>query len=609
MAADKYLVDGFYQFSGLVSGIFGDACDFAIQSDSGDIISTNPDLEMILSSSNNLESDFNVVNITSTNLNNRRVYSASIENVLGNRLVLSVSVVEDRLSSFQAYNSEQFSSFVLSLVALFNDNYCMSKELDSMAKELSDRYEELNLVYESETIVKNKSHILLSMQEIMEGCVSHVDVDAAIIFIPGKKIHIKHIQPGPINKVTDNYAHLVETTYSIVRQTSDVLIVNNSNESMSYMNGVPAKIMATPISSTDKDIDGVLVVIRNDAAEDFSNSDRNIIAAMSKKISQVIHQNYDYLTGMLNRSSFESRLADVIKHDCFMNTEHILMNIDLDNFQLINDEYGHDVGDDLIRAVSESIKLHVRDTDVISRLFGDEFGVLLCRCPRDTGLRIATKINKSIRNIKLDVDGGLIEISATIGMVVVNDQTARLENAITDAEVAKVAAKEQGKNRVMLFDKGDSELELRKTKMKWVGRLRDALRNDKFVLFAQPIISLTDHDNEDHVEILLRLQGDDGGFCSPLEFIPAAESYHLMPDIDRWVVKNAFELISKYESEITGHRLMLSINLSGQSFCSHKFTDYIIQQLESSTISPDRVCFEVTESSAIANLGEAIKFI
>ncbi|MEB0120458.1 EAL domain-containing protein [Pseudomonas sp. CCI1.2] len=322
---------------------------------------------------------------------------------------------------------------------------------------------------------------------------------------------------------------------------------------------------------------------------------------------------HDALTGLVNRREFEFRLEQALNNLSRQSGRHTLMFLDLDQFKLVNDTSGHAAGDELLRHICALLQQGLREGDTLARLGGDEFGILLKNCPPDAAQKIAESLRQTVQSLHFVWKGRPFVTTVSIGLVNISQSPATLEGSLRAADMACYMAKEKGRNRVQVYHADDSELSIRVGEMAWIQRLHMALEENRFCLYSQEIASLKDVTERGggHIEILLRLHDETGRMVLPDSFIPAAERYGLMTTLDRWVVQNVFKIISQclHEHKHSGPMAMCAINLSGTSIGDDAFLAYLKEQFNTYQIPPDLICFEITETSAISNLGSAIRFI
>ncbi|MCU1728779.1 EAL domain-containing protein [Pseudomonas sp. 7P_10.2_Bac1] len=320
---------------------------------------------------------------------------------------------------------------------------------------------------------------------------------------------------------------------------------------------------------------------------------------------------HDALTGVANRREFEYRLERVLQNLTRQQGRHALMFLDLDQFKLVNDTCGHAAGDELLRHVCALLQAGLREGDTLARLGGDEFGILLENCPADVAEKIAEGLRHTVQSLHFAWKGRPFLNTISIGLVYINPVPVTLEAALRAADLACYMAKEKGRNRVQVYHEDDTELSIRFGEMTWVQRLHVALEENRFCLYSQAIVPLgPEPQDRGHLEILLRLHDEQGRVIMPDSFIPAAERYGLMGLIDRWVVESVFKTIAECALREPGRPMeMCAINLSGSTIGDEEFLAFLHEQFECYGVSPGQICFEVTETSAIANLGNAIRFI
>lgn len=359
---------------------------------------------------------------------------------------------------------------------------------------------------------------------------------------------------------------------------------------------VPVSLVGAPLRERGR-ISGAVLVLHDMTRE------QEFVARLSWQAS------HDPLTDLANRRVLEERLERALAGLAERPSDHALMLLDLDQFKLVNDTCGHAAGDALLQQVSAALSGILRPDDLLARLGGDEFGVLMEDLEPARAAEAGERLRSTVAELAFAWDGRPFNITVSIGMVQLSHPEITLAEALQAADVACYTAKEKGRNRVQTSQPGDTDLMERVGEMAWVHRIRDALDADRFCLFAQEIVPLqNDASAASHVELLVRLRDETGELVAPQQFIPAAERYGLMPLVDRWVVRRAFAALA--ERETAGAPIgVCAINLSGSTFGDASFVDFVRGELAANAVAPASICFEITETSAIANLETATSFI
>ena len=320
------------------------------------------------------------------------------------------------------------------------------------------------------------------------------------------------------------------------------------------------------------------------------------------------HASHDVLTGLVNRREFENRMERALKSAKARETSYALCVLDLDQFKIVNDTCGHSAGDALLGQVGALLKSKVRWRDTLARLGGDEFGILLESCSLDEAMRTAEALREAVRNFKFTWEERTFRLGASIGVVPISADNADVAAVLSAADSACQAAKEAGRNRVHSFEENDIDLMRRRREMQWAARINNALEEGRFELFRQTILPLQKPEAGAHYELLLRMRDEAGKIVGPDNFMAAAERYGITPSIDRWVIENAFRWLVS-EADEREKLTMCSINLSGQSLGDDKFLPFVIDQFHRSGLDATKICFEITETAAIASFSQANRFI
>ncbi len=481
-------------------------------------------------------------------------------------------------------------------------------ELNSMAFELEERYEELNLVYDTDDKSDGLGDGPEVLQSLVINCTEYLDVAMSVLVLPREDLTLFHHNP----KHTIHYIHsilmqLKNSLFPWIEENRSCLVMNELTDALraSILPDVPYKIVCCPILVANDEVSGILVTLNPNYARDFSNSDRNLLETMARKAAKVTMANYDGLTGLLKRNGFEHLLEISLASAQTEGKTYCVLHIDIDGMKVINDTLHTKAGDQLIINVSELIRQKIRDTDSIARLTGDKFAVLLDSCSLEMSCTIADNIRSAVQEMNYSWEGQEYDTSVCIGVAEMNADCESIQSITAAAELAVNVAKEQGRNTVQVYQTADTQLQRRKGEVHWVRNIQTALRKNNYELYCQMIQPIDNSSNTLHFEILLRMLAEDGSVISPGQFMPAAERFRLMPNIDAWVIENSFKILKEATSYADVSDYIWTINLSGQSMNEPSIVDLITSLTDHYQISPEIICFEVTETVAVNNLQDA----
>lgn len=372
---------------------------------------------------------------------------------------------------------------------------------------------------------------------------------------------------------------------------NSVLIANEGNE-------IPIQDSAAPIRDRIGNIIGAVMVFHDVSKE-------------TRLFRQLSYQaSHDSVTGLINRREFENQLVAALESTYSKrDLTHAVLYVDLDQFKVVNDTFGHTAGDELLLQVSDIIQSNIRSTDIVARLGGDEFGVLLERCDEARALEVAEAIRNAIEEHRFTWQDAFTNVRCSIGIVMVTDESPNVASIMSSADVACYSAKDMGRNQIHLYQ--DSDASVRHEEMKWVSRITSAVEDGRFELYYQPIIGIGEqHRNaRGHYELLLRMRDENGGLVEPTQFIPAAERYNMMSMLDRWVIREALTKLADRRPGGDCARYTLAINLSGTSLSEDRFLEFVMQMLNENPLPQSALCFEITETAAISNLSRVVHFM
>jgi len=356
------------------------------------------------------------------------------------------------------------------------------------------------------------------------------------------------------------------------------------------------EVTASPIRDHSERVIGAVLALH----------DVTVLRNMARQMAY--QARHDPLTGLINRGEFELRLAQALESARSGHTQHALCYLDLDQFKIVNDTCGHVAGDELLKQLTTQLQARVRETDTLARLGGDEFGILLEHCPIEEAADTADALRQVVKRFRFAWQDKLFDIGASIGLVPITAESGSLVDVMSAADSACYIAKDHGRDRIHVYQPEDNALVQRRGEMQWVQRVNRALDEDRFRLLYQKVLPLDAGETDRYCEILVRMVDEQGELVPPMAFIPAAERYQLMPALDRWVLSAVLAAVHAHSPALADVSVC-AVNLSGQSLCDEHFLASVVELLDDARIDPERICFEITETAAIANLTRATRFI
>ena len=358
------------------------------------------------------------------------------------------------------------------------------------------------------------------------------------------------------------------------------------------------ELSVTPLLSESKATVGFVLVLHD------TSELRGLTRQMTYQAS------HDALTGLVNRREFERRLQEAMDSAQTGNAAHALCYLDLDRFKVVNDTCGHTAGDNMLREVASIIKEAVRDSDTVGRIGGDEFALLLVGCPLEKARQIADDVVRSVGEYRFVWKDKIFNIGVSIGLVEIGRGGGAIEDLMNSADSACYVAKKQGGVHVHVYSAREEANARHTGEIHWLQRLQGALRDNKFELYYQPIVhARAGGVRGPALEVFVRMESENGQpAVPPAEFFRAAERYRLMPHVDRWVVQAVLSALGRGGMKLPAGR-SVAINIAGQTLGDAEFLEFVVECFDHTGASPGDICFEVTESSVVANLDHARRFI
>jgi len=458
-------------------------------------------------------------------------------------------------------------------------------------------------------LFKEREQAAVTLQSISDAVIS-IRVDQCVSYmnpiaekmlgcelsqVLGKSVmELVHLQDLSTGRIVSNPVDYYLDLNSIPRSPANNHMVLNVHGSIISVDG-----NASLMKDKQGHVIGAVLVLRDVSLE-------------RQLTHELLYQaSHDALTGLVNRQEFEKQLREVLEFSREHGDEYALCYLDMDQFKLVNDTCGHSAGDELLKQVSGLLLVQMREKDLVARLGGDEFGVLIFSCDLQKAKEIAERIRQSLNDFHFKWEDRVFDVSASIGLVMINRLSGNLSDILSSVDLACYAAKDAGRNMVHTYHAEDVDIAMKYSQMQWLPRIKNALVNDEFALAVQRIASIRPSQSPCTIyEFLLRWPQPDGSFISPELIIPSAERYDLMRELDRWIIDHALHAIPLLQKQLEHeHNQMYTINLSGQSIGDAELTGFILRMLTSSGVDAKLLCFEITETVAISNFSIATDFI
>jgi len=358
---------------------------------------------------------------------------------------------------------------------------------------------------------------------------------------------------------------------------------------------VELEFSASPMIDVEAEDIGFVIILK-DVSEDRK---------LRRKLSY--EGSHDQLTGFLNRSAFEQKFENLVTEDNDALPQHVLAYLDIDQFRTVNETCGSVAGDLLLKQVSSIIKKQVRQSDILSRLAGDEFGIIMPFFEMERALQTIQKIIIEIQHSRFAWNDHEYKVTASIGVMAFGRMSDEYADSYSKVTTACFLAKQNGGNQYHYIDENDEKVMAQQVSMEWVSGIMEGFTEDRFCLFVQPIVPIDEAEDFDHYEVLIRYRNRAGEIVPPGDFLPPAERYNLIERIDSWVVS----AIIRWFQDNPGmdQKVMFSINLSGRSISSQTFHKFLRESLIESNINLGALCFEITETAVVDNVERSVEFI
>jgi diguanylate cyclase (GGDEF)-like protein len=482
---------------------------------------------------------------------------------------------------------------------------CLTRELLArttlgvMSRDLRARDDDLDLLLRVAPEDPDDPQQADELGVLVQTCVDHFGCVLGALVVPERNVAICKARSGAkpqVSILTATHRHLLNWS-QLQRRT---LLINRINPAAGGL--PPYKILSIPVRHASGRVTGFLAMFRDSAAEDFDLRAERLSELLGRKVSAVLQNNYDASTSLLTRPAFEVQVRAALAGG---KGPSCVLYLDADRLHVVNDNFGMHVGDEVIGKIAEVLRRKPRPGALAARIAGDRFAVYLPDCRLEFAEQIAETICRQCAELSYARGDGTVQVSVSVGVAELDDAPTALAHGLASAEIACKAAKDRGRGRVEVFQESDQSIVRRSADVMVVQRLHEALERDRFVLFAQPILPLGPEGGEPRFELLLRMLNEQGEIIPPDKFLSAAERYQVLTKIDRWVVKNALEALKPQAGLLRGRGMRFSINVSGPSIADQAFLEFLEDALQRSTLPPEVICFELTETAAVSNLARA----
>jgi diguanylate cyclase (GGDEF)-like protein len=532
---------------------------------------------------------------------------AAEDNKLEGLLVALFSKNEGKSASF---NPHMLKSILEPAVEMIAESLRVEREVRQLEQAIANVEKELEFIYEVDEKIHGTSGRHSSLAQLVGRSGRYLGINYSVLLIPSKRIRISatHSSWKNVNrKVLDRY--LIDQLMPRLEGHNKPRIFEIPADEEAGESATGYQALLCPLLDKQGNVEGVMAQLGRVDHSKFSKTDRRFMSHIGRKIEYVIEKSFDAMTGLMSRSGFEAQLHEsyaALKSDA---DAHQIIYFDLDNLQLVNDTFSRKAGDEVILTFARLLEADLPKSAVLSRLTGDDFCMLLTHASSDAALAFANSIRDKATALRYLEGDKSLQVTMSIGIAEYDRSSGDEGSALTTARMACEAAKDQGRDRIEIYDEGNRSVVRRYDDMQLVAEIQRALDKSEFELLAQPINSLSNDTDSPRFEILLRMNDGDGGRIETGALFSAAERYRMMPQIDRWVVSTTIARLAEIRETVASQKAIFAMNLSGQSIGDNDFLEFIEAEIERSSLPPESLCFEITESAAVSNLKKAQSFI
>jgi len=526
-------------------------------------------------------------------------------------LGLLVSVFSRNAGKSSWFNPSLLKNILLPAIEVIGENLRLNNELSRVQSKSESAEQELKLVYKVDEKIHGTSRSHAGLAELVGQSGRFLGIAYSVLLLPSKRIRISatHSSWKSVDrKAVDKY--IIDSLFKRLEgQRSPTVFDIPAVAGSDNIADLGYQAMLCPLLDSAGNLEGVLAQLSRVSGSKFNHSHLRFMAHIVRKVEYVIEQSFDAMTGLMNRSGFDAQLHESKNALRGKSDAHQLIYLDLDNLQLVNDTFGIEGGDEVIIRFAQLLEQVLPKNGVATRLTGDDFAILLTHSTVEDALDLTDQIRKGGTKLRYLQGDKSLQVSFSIGIAPFDHEAKDGTEVVTAARFACDSAKDHGRDRVEVYDRGDRSIIRRYDDMHIVSQIQNTLDSDGFELMAQPIVPLADDDHRLRYEILLRMKDGAGNNVPSETFFSTAERYQMMPQIDRWVVSTTLSKLAEHNDYLKNSGAIFAINLSGQSLGDDEILSFIEEELESTGVPPKSLCFEVTESAAVSNRRKAQAFI
>ena len=533
--------------------------------------------------------------------------------VLGGKdesLGILITVFSKNAGKSSSFNPDVLQSILQPVVRVIGESFRLNQDLQLAEQQASNFDKELALIYEVDEKIHGTSRSHAGLAQLIGQSGRFLNIAYSILLLPAKRIRISatHSSWKNVNrKALDKY--LIDTLFpELEGQRAPAIFEIPPIVGSDLPSEQGYQAMLCPLVDKAGNMEGLLAQLGRVNKQPFDPTHMRFMSHIVRKVEYLIEQSFDSMTGLMNRAGFEAQLHESGAALAGADDAHQIIYFDLDNLQLVNDTFGHEAGDEVIVRFAQFLEEVLPKNAVATRLTEDDFVILLTHSAVDQALDLAAKVRDRSDELRYLQGDKSLQVTVSIGIAEFSRKTSA-GTTLTAARLACDSAKDHGRDRVEVYEEDNQSVIRRYDDMHLVSQIQQTLDSDGFRMCAQPIVSLTGKDEVSRFEILLRMNDHHGNTISSQAFFSAAERYQLMPQIDRWVVSNTLARLSEHLDYLKEHRAIFAINLSGQSLGDDDILNFIEEEIDSTGIPCEALCFEVTESAAVSNREKAQAFI